>query len=188
MESQSVSSCDFQRTAVVGTSCSGKTTFARGFASILGVPHIELDALYWQPEWSEPPVDEFRARVEEETCAGHWVADGNYSLVRDIVWGRATHIIWLNYSFPLVFWRALTRTIHRTITRQELFSGNRESLLSSFFSCDSILLWVITSFRKNRLRYMQLKDSPDWQRLHFTEFMHPSQATAFLSQAAASTS
>ncbi|MFH2038631.1 MAG: hypothetical protein ABIJ65_04275 [Chloroflexota bacterium] len=184
MEIQSVNSCDFQRTAVVGTSCSGKTTFARELAAILGVPHIELDALFWLPGWKETPIDEFRTRVEQETCSECWVVDGNYSQVRDIVWSQATGIIWLNYSFPLVFWQALKRTIRRAFTRQELFSGNRESFRKTFFSHDSILLWVLKSFRKNRLKYTNLKDSPDWQHLHFTEFRHPSQATSFLSQVA----
>lgn len=27
-----------------------------------------------------------------------WVADGNYSTVRDVLWSRATHVVWLNYG------------------------------------------------------------------------------------------
>jgi adenylate kinase family enzyme len=36
------------RVVVIGTSCVGKTTFARSLARVLSFPHVELDALYWQ--------------------------------------------------------------------------------------------------------------------------------------------
>ena len=174
----------FQRVAVVGTSCVGKTTFARKLSTCLDAFHIELDALFWQPEWVERSVLEFRIIVEQKTSLERWVADGNYSSVQDIVWGRATDIIWLNYSFPLIFYRALTRTVRRILTREELFSGNRESLRQSFFSRDSILFWVIKTFRRNRLKYASLKRSDECRHLKFREFRRPSEASAFLSQRA----
>ena len=171
---QGAQTSELQRVAVVGTSCTGKTTFARNLSTILRVPHIELDALYWQPGWVERPVSEFQTLVEWETSAERWVADGNYSSVRDIVWGRATDVIWLNYSFSLVFSRATLRTVCRVLTREELFSGNRESLRQSFLSRDSILLWVLKTFRRNRVRYAALQNSSDWGRLHFREFRRDS--------------
>src|SRR5688572_30807780 len=91
------------RVAVVGTSCSGKTTFARALAPRLGAPYTELDVLYWGPDWSPRPLDEFRARVEAAVSTPSWVIDGNYSIVRDLVWGRATTLIWLDFPFSLIF-------------------------------------------------------------------------------------
>ncbi len=41
------------RIVVVGTSGAGKTTFARSMAVRLGLPHIELDAINWQPGWHD---------------------------------------------------------------------------------------------------------------------------------------
>jgi len=73
-------------------------------------------------------VPEFRSLVEELVFAPRWISDGNYSAVRDLVRGRATHIIRLNCSFPVVLSRALRRTIGRSPTREELWAGNRESL------------------------------------------------------------
>ena len=170
-----------QRVAVVGTSCAGKTTFARKLSACIDASYIELDALFWQPGWVERPVPEFRTIVERETAAERWVADGNYSPVRDIVWGRATDVVWLNYPFFLVFSRALWRAICRAITREEVFSGNRESFRQSFFSRDSILYWVLVTFRRNRVKYERLKSSGEWPHLRFTEFRRPSEASAFLS-------
>jgi adenylate kinase family enzyme len=37
------------RIIVVGTSGAGNTTLARRIAAMLELPHIELDAINWQP-------------------------------------------------------------------------------------------------------------------------------------------
>jgi adenylate kinase family enzyme len=41
---------------VVGTSAVGKTTLAAALSRRLGVPHIELDALYWGPGWTRADI------------------------------------------------------------------------------------------------------------------------------------
>ena len=96
-----------ERVIVIGSSCAGKTTLARRVAEVIESPHIELDAIHWGPNWREAPTEEFRAAVRRLVEGQSWVIDGNYSKVRDIVWPRATDAVWLNYSFPVVFARAL---------------------------------------------------------------------------------
>ena len=54
-----------QRVSVVGNSGSGKTTLARQLAGRLGVAHVELDAIFHQPDWQELPAADFRAAVQE---------------------------------------------------------------------------------------------------------------------------
>lgn len=46
---------DLSRVCVVGTTCSGKPTFAQDLAQALEVSHIELDALYWTENWTPAP-------------------------------------------------------------------------------------------------------------------------------------
>src|SRR5262245_14416418 len=96
---------DLTRVVVVGTSCSGKTTFARELVAIIGSPHTELDALHWGPDWTIRA--DFPERVRTAAAQPCWVMDGNYSVVRHILWPRATAIVWLNFSFALTFGRAL---------------------------------------------------------------------------------
>lgn len=88
----------FQRVVVIGTSGSGKTYLAARLAAALGYPHIELDTLHWLPDWQERSLEDFRTRVTAAAAGETWVADGNYSKVRDILWRRATSLVWLNYS------------------------------------------------------------------------------------------
>ena len=78
-----------RRINVVGTSCSGKTTLARDLAARLGLPHVEIDALYWGPGWKGLPMATFRARLEDALAADAWIADGGYEMARDITWRRA---------------------------------------------------------------------------------------------------
>jgi adenylate kinase family enzyme len=155
---------------VIGTSCSGKTTLAQNLSKELNITHIELDSLYWKPKWESTPIDEFKASVMDSLQSNdQWVVDGNYSKVRDIIWKEATTIIWLNYPFYLVFFRALKRTISRAITKEPMFSGNVETFKQSFLSKDSILLWVITTYNRRKKKYPLLFMKPEYRHLKVIE-------------------
>jgi adenylate kinase family enzyme len=168
------------RVSVVGTSCSGKTTLARKIAEANGIPHVELDAIYWRADWKPLPVEEFRRAVEVQVAADEWVVDGNYSKVRDLIWPRATHLVWLNLPFPIVFWRAVSRTLSRVITQEELFAGNRETFRRAIFDRDSILWWVIRTHRRRAREYRQLIDDHRYPDLAVHEVTNSAEAQAVL--------
>ena len=66
---------------------------ARRIASILDVPHIELDSYRYGPNWTKTPDEVVRDRLNKAVQAEAWVADGNYyRMARDIVWPRATTV------------------------------------------------------------------------------------------------
>jgi adenylate kinase family enzyme len=127
-----------KRIVVIGTTGSGKTMLAQAIAQRFAIPHVELDALYWGPDWTPYPDDAFRADVEQATRGDNWVIDGNHSHIRDIVWPRANTLIWLDYALPVIFWNLSKRTARRLVTRQELWQGNRETWRNQF-------LWRIAS-------------------------------------------
>jgi adenylate kinase family enzyme len=169
------------RVVVIGTSCAGKSTFARSLARSLSVPYVELDELHWAPHWREKPDAEFARLVADAVSGCTWVADGNYGVVRDILWPRANVIVWLNYGFALVFWRGLCRSIERGVWRTELWHGNRESFLRAFLSKESILLWILTTYRRRRLEFADLRRSAKYAHLEWIEFRKPSEASRWLS-------
>lgn len=168
------------RIVVVGQSCAGKTAFSRRLARSLGYPCVELDELFWGADWTPKPDGEFRRLVEAAASAPLWVADGNYGRVRDILWPRATTIVWLNYGFPRVMLRALRRTLGRIITQDELWHGNRETVARQFFSRESILLWVVSTFRRRRRDFEALRASSKYPHLSWVELRRPADAEPYL--------
>jgi adenylate kinase family enzyme len=174
----------WSRVVAVGCSGSGKSTFARALAARLDAPWIELDNLYWGPGWVPRPDGEFVDSVDGATRGPRWVVDGNYRRARDIVWPRATALVWLNYGFATVFGRALRRTMARGVTRQVLWNGNRESLWRAFTSRDSVLWWVITS-PKGRRDFGELRDNGRYPDIAWHEMRRPAEAARFLRGVAA---
>lgn len=174
------------RYLVIGTSGAGKSTFAEKLAAATQCPYIELDSHYWGPDWQALPAEQFKRSVVKATQGACWVADGNYSAVRDVLWSRATHVVWLNYGRFTVFSRLLWRTLSRGITRTRLSHGNRESLRMAFFSKDSILLWSLSTYPKNQSKFAALRGHDEFAHLQWTEITEPSQALAFLKAVASS--
>jgi adenylate kinase family enzyme len=114
------------RIVVVGSSGAGKSALAERLASIVGGPHVELDAMQHGADWAPATSDELRARVDAATRGERWVADGNYSAVRSLLWERATGLVWIDYSRSVLIRRVVSRSVHRALTRVELWNGNRE--------------------------------------------------------------
>lgn len=168
------------RCVVVGTSGSGKSTFARELARCADLKYVELDHLHWGPDWSPRSLETFERSVRCETDGQRWVVDGNYGVVRDALWPRATHVVWLNFSRPVVFYRIFCRTLRRALWKERLWSGNRESIRQALFSKDSALLWSLTSFPRNRVEYAALRAGHQYRHLKWIEFRSPAQARNFI--------
>lgn len=173
------------RYVVIGTSGAGKSTFARALSARLGVPYIELDALYWGPDWTPRTTPEFMASLEEAIAPARWVADGNYTVMRDVLWARATHIVWLDFGRAVIFPRVIRRTLRRAAVGEVLWAGNRESLRKAFLSRESILLWSFTTFRRNRLKFARLRKAPEFAHLVWHHVRTPGAARALLDGIAA---
>jgi adenylate kinase family enzyme len=145
-----------RRINVVGTSSVGKTTLAAAIAELLDVPHVEMDALHWEPNWIEAPPEVLRERLRVATAGDGWVVDGNYGMVRDLIWARAQAVVWLDLPLRTILWRYVRRTLRRVARRQELWSGNRERLSMHLLSRDSLLWWILTTYRMRRREYPPL--------------------------------
>ena len=171
------------RIVVVGTTGSGKTTVARQLAEHLGVPHVELDALNWDPGWvdlNQTDRDEFRKRVSKAVSGGAWVADGGYSALRDLVWSTATAVVWLNYPLWLSLWRLLRRTVHRVSSKEVLWQGNTESFRKQFLSRDSLFLWAIQTHGRRNRSFRQAFAQPEHAHLRVVRHRSPAETRAWL--------
>ncbi|MBD2430005.1 MULTISPECIES: hypothetical protein [Fischerella] len=168
-----------QRISVVGTTGSGKTTLARQIQQRLNIPHVELDYLHWEPNWTEVADDIFQQRVSQALSGDSWVVDGNYSKVREIIWRKADTIVWLDYAFVLTMSRLLKRTFWRVVTQQPVCNGNRETWKTTF-SRDSILLWGLNTYHKRRKEYPILFSQPEYAHLQVVHLRSPQAAQDWL--------
>jgi adenylate kinase family enzyme len=172
----------FQRIVVVGTTSSGKSTLAAQLAKKISADFIDLDTLHWEANWVEAPDDVFRKRVESATCSQSWVVAGNYHVVRGLVWQRAQTVIWLDYPFHTVFWRLLTRTIRRVVTKEKLFSGNVENGWThlKLWSQDSLFYWLFKTYWRRKREYPLLFALPENAHLKIVHFKHPKETEQWL--------
>jgi len=151
---------DLRRVRVVGTTGSGKTTFAGRLAAQLGVPHLELDEVFWDADWTKRDPDEARALIGAFVSSADrgWVTDGNWTAGTDGLLTDADAFVWLDYPRRTVMARVVRRTLRRGLLRTELWHGNREDL-RNVLNRDpdqNVVLWSWTSHARNRDRYTAL--------------------------------
>lgn len=175
--------CSASRYVVIGVTGAGKSTLAKQLARKLDLTFIELDALHWEKNWQEAPDEVFCSRVEAATRASRWVADGNYHIVRHLLWQRAEVAVWLDYAFPLVFWRLFTRTVRRAMRQQELWNGNRETFWwhLKLWSDESLFRWLFKTYWRRKREYSRLLCQPEYAHLRVIHLRTPNQAEAWLS-------
>jgi adenylate kinase family enzyme len=172
----------YQHIVVIGSTGAGKSTLAKALAKIIGGDFIELDALHWEPNWTEAAPEVFQERIETAISSEVWVVAGNYQSVRDIVWKRADAILWLDYPFHLVFWRMITRTIRRAVTREQLWNGNRENFWDhlKLWSDQSLVHWLFKTYWMRKREYPMLFALPQNAHLTVIRFTHPAPAEKWL--------
>lgn len=128
-----------RRVIVGGTSGSGKSTLARAVAARLGLPYQEVDSLYHGPGWTVRPG--FPVELRAFTAQPRWVLE--WQGLREHLAAVADTLVWLDYPTWLVMYRVVKRTLRRAATRQELWAGNVEPPLWTFFSDpEHIVRWA----------------------------------------------
>lgn len=167
---------------VIGTTGSGKSTFSQRLANKISAPYIQIDQLFWKPDWVESTEAELIQKLEAAVAGSLWVLDGNYSKTNEIKWRHADTIIWLDYSYGRTLFQLLRRTIARILSGGELWpdTGNKESFVRSFMSKKSIFVWFFKNYNKNKLRYTELMNSPKIQHINFIRLRSPKEANQFL--------
>jgi adenylate kinase family enzyme len=172
----------YSRLVIIGATGSGKSTLAQTLAGKCGLEYIELDALYWQPNWTATPRDVLREKVERATRTPRWVVAGNYGMARDILWPRAEAVFWLDYPLATVFRQLLSRTWRRWRTQEELWNGNRERLFPQFklWSDESLFTWLLKSHGRHKREYPEALARPEYRHLQVLHFETPAATATWL--------
>jgi adenylate kinase family enzyme len=166
------------RIAVVGTTGSGKTTLAKALAPRLALRHIELDALNWEAGWqdlSRADPDELIRRVASAIAGDAWVIDGGYAIVRDLIWSRATHLVWLDYERPVIMYRVIRRSLVRAVLRTPMWAGNRERWWRMLRQSHPIR-WAWRTWHRRRSDFEARLNRDEYAHLVVLRITRPSEA------------
>lgn len=176
-----------ERIVVVGRTGSGKTTLARQLATALQVPHVELDSLYFGPQFSTAPLAVLRERTTAAIAGDHWVTDGNKRAVRDLVWPRADTIVWLDYSLGVSLSRLGKRARWRTgqLTAEAAKTGRRAALPRQLLAAAKGVLTALRSHAGQRREYTRLLAEPVNQHLAVVRLRSPSATREWLARVTA---
>jgi adenylate kinase family enzyme len=164
-----------QRILILGRTGSGKTTLARDLAATIGVPHVELDALYFGPNFSTASLPVLRDRTRAAIAGDRWVTDGNKSAVRDLVWPRADTVIWLDYPLAVSLWRLGKRALRRTsvLKAQAAETDEKARLPRQFLLAAKGVLTALRSHRGQRREYPRMFAEQENQHLTVVRLRSP---------------
>lgn len=103
-------------------------------------------------------------------------------VVEGPVWERADTVVWLDLPRHEVMRQVIGRTLRRTVTREELWNGNREPLsnLWRWDPAQNIMRWAWTSHKKYRDRYSAAMTVPRHQHLNFIRLESRAEVSAWL--------
>jgi adenylate kinase family enzyme len=95
---------------IIGRAAAGKSTLARSLGQ-----STEIDKVFWQPGLIATPRDQWIEAQERLVARDHWIIEGDlgrYDAV-EVRLRAADTIIFLDYSLPRCFWRAIRRSPER---------------------------------------------------------------------------
>lgn len=144
-----------RRVLVAGTSGAGKTSLAARLERVLGMPHVEIDALYHGPGWT--PRQSFAREVETFSARPTWVTVWQYGSARALLAERADLLVWLDLPRARVLRQVVARTVRRRLRRQKLWNGNVEPPLWTIFTNpEHIVRWAWTTHASTAQRMAAL--------------------------------
>jgi adenylate kinase family enzyme len=156
-----------QRILVMGSSGSGKSTFARRLSLATGIPVVSLDAMFWKPGWKPSDDAAFGERVAETAHRQRWIMDGDYiSYAGELRRQLADAVIWFDLPRATCTIGILTRiaTSYGRV-RPEMAEGCPEKIDAEFFR----YVWTYRDRRRPRLLKYFEGLRPDQPLICFTE-------------------
>ncbi len=68
----------YRKILIVGCGGAGKSTLAAKLGQKLGLPVVNLDKIWWLPDWQTRSEDEFDVLLQTELNKPAWIIEGNF--------------------------------------------------------------------------------------------------------------
>ena len=172
-----------RRVIVVGATNSGKSTLAARLADALGAPFVELDALYWKPDWVESEDDEWHPRLREVAEQDAWVVAGNYwRHTTPILWPHAETIVWIDLPLRVTLPRIFARSWRRWRSGELLWGTNRERFFPQLkvWGPNSLVRFAFQANGSMRRRYVWAMTQPEFAHLRWVRLRSTAEVEAFV--------
>lgn len=135
---------------ILGNPGSGKSYLAEEMSKILSMPLIELDEIFWGPNWTKLDISNVHDLVKQKIEFCPHIIEGQYPEMKDLLPSYSNTIIYIDLPLRVLFWRLLKRSIRRALYREELCGGNRETFRKLLFSKHSMIYYIFQIFDENR--------------------------------------
>jgi len=170
------------RIHIFGTPGSGKTTLARQLSTKLIIPHIEIDTLYWQSNWTHLSKPSLYKQIKKIVDQPNWIADGDYQELITFIWSKADIVIWLDYPISLALSRLLKRGIRAAITKQNLWNSGNHETLTQLFGPTTFIRRTHRSYAHKHNFYTKAIRQATFAKTRFYRFTSPMGVHQWLNQ------
>jgi adenylate kinase family enzyme len=136
----------YKKILIIGTSASGKTTFAKKLKEKLNLPLYYMDEIIWKPNWVYVGDQETSSEIKEIINKDNWILEGWIFTTKEVtqkVFDKSDIIIYINNNSFISCFRYVKRFLkHRKNPRPEI-PGCLEK-----FSLESLLnIWNKTEMK-----------------------------------------
>ena len=96
-----------RRVTIIGPAAAGKSTLARRLGDVTRIETFHLDELYWGPNCTPMPVNEWDALLGEIVARPEWIIDGNFTASLPARLERADTVVFVDLPRIVCLSRAL---------------------------------------------------------------------------------
>lgn len=136
---------NFNKILIVGNGGSGKTTLSLKLSSLLNIPTLHLDKIYWTDGWNKNNIIDFENHVRDFMHLDKWIIEGTPMHDIESRIRAADEIIFLDFNRLTCILRLIKRSLRNYFKKDNDFDGP-----AKYFSFKAIKwVWGFNASKRN---------------------------------------